>query len=356
LLSAHTLDYSQRGFYRWVEESREQKLVFKQMKLTEILQAARSQGFAFVEESYERAPALVFRSTITGKEIMMAQSNLQQDNYKWGKAQSINYKNSGGEELRGILYYPVDYDSTRSYPMVLHIYQIQSKSLYDYIPPSLENEIGYNVTNLLAQGYFVLLPDIVYAVGKPGKSSTDCVLAAVDRALELANIDPARIALMGQSYGGYQTDFIISQTDRFACAIAGAAVTDLTSSYLDVHEGAGKTNYWRPETQQFRMAKTMFEDLSRYVSNSPVFQAPNVNTPLLSWVGLKDTQVHHLQSIKYYMALRRLGKENIMLVYPHEAHALELQENQEHLTVHIEEWLAHYLKGGNKPSWTVPRG
>jgi dipeptidyl aminopeptidase/acylaminoacyl peptidase len=136
--------------------------------------------------------------------------------------------------------------------------------------------------------------------------------------------------------------------------VAGAAITDLPSSYLYVSWNYQKPNFWHYEYYQLRMGNSLFIDYPGYVSNSPVYHAAKVTTPLLSWTGENDKQVHYYQSIEFYLALRRLGKEHVMLVYPGEGHVLDEEKHQWDLTDKIEQWFDYHLRAGKKPEWISP--
>ncbi|MBW4362015.1 alpha/beta hydrolase family protein [Flavobacterium taihuense] len=97
----------------------------------------------------------------------------------------------------------------------------------------------------------------------------------------------------------------------------------------------------------------MFDDTDSYLKNSPVLQAANVHTPLLSWTGAEDRHVNYYQSIEFYLALRRLGKKHTMLIYPGDGHALMDGSNQKDLTQRTEEWFGYYLKNETLKSWMV---
>lgn len=344
IMRVNSVDFTASGYYSWHRTNGLQSLVLKEKQINYLITSKKGSAYVYREETFEHSPALIFKSDALAVPKLICQSNSQQQNYLWSKAQSIAYTNSSGKPLQGVLFYPAGYNPQKKYPMVVHIYQKQSQELHWYVNPSLHNSAGFNVRNFTAQGYFVLYPDIVYEEGQPGKSAVDCVLAAVDEALLKASISPTHIGLIGHSFGGYQTNFIISHSNRFAAAVAGAGVADLTSFYLQVNGATGKANYWRFELQQFRMGTSLFENKQGYLDNSPVLDAANVNTPLLSWSGDTDPQVHYLQTVHFFMALRRLQKPHTMLLYPNEGHALAERMNQQHLTQHIERWFDRYLK------------
>jgi dipeptidyl aminopeptidase/acylaminoacyl peptidase len=150
--------------------------------------------------------------------------------------------------------------------------------------------------------------------------------------------------LAGHSFGGYETNYILTRTDIFAAAVSGASIADPISSYLSYSPSTGLMDYWRYEDHQFRIGKPLYEDTAKYLSNSPVLHAANISTPLLTWAGKDDPIVRPAQSLQMYAALRRLGRRHVMLLYPGEGHTLNNKENQADLTTRIQDWFNHFLK------------
>lgn len=307
----------------------------------------------YVEQSYNLPPRLMYLNG-KGSQKQLFQSNPQHFRYNWGRPEIVSYYNSRGQQLQGILYYPTGYDSTKNYPMIVRIYEKQSWAFYDYVNPSTRSQSGYNKTNFVTQGYFVFEPDINYEMGNPGLSAVDCVTAAVKSILDIPGVDRKRIGLIGNSFGGYQTNMIICKSDLFAAAVAGSGISDLTSHFFCVNDNSSRPNNYHFESGQFRMANSIFENPDGYAANSPLNFVQNLKTPLLSWTGKDDPQVSPRQSMEFHLALRRLGKYNIMLVYPNETHAMMKRADQEDLTVRIREWFGYYLKGEPQQSWMKP--
>lgn len=198
---------------------------------------------------------------------------------------------------------------------------------------------------LSAKGYFILLPDIRYKPGHTGQSALECVSAAVDRVVQMGMVDPGGIGITGHSFGGYETNYIIAHSKLFSAAVSGAGITDPIYSYLSYGEGTMEIDYWRYEDQQFRLGKGFFEAPEVYIENSPLFGAANITAPLLTWTGKNDPVVSPDQSFIMYTAMRRLKKKNILLQYPDDVHSLANKSNQADLTVRVESWFDHYLKG-----------
>lgn len=343
---------SKTGYFILKGDGRLREIVFDGMQNTAIITNDGGAQFAYLSENFNRPPEL-FVTTTKGKPKLITQSNEQHSNYAWGMQETISYKNSMGKRLSGLLYYPANFDPDKKYPMVVHIYEEQYYRKKQYINPSFSNMTGFNVANLTADGYFVMLPDIDYRIGNPGLSATDCVTSAVRKALEHLYIDSGRVGLVGHSFGGYETNFIITQSDLFACAVSGASVADFPGWYLSVGWNDGKPEPWRFESQQFRMGKSLFEDYEGYLRNSPIRHASDIKTPILLWAGEDDRQVHYDQSIAFYLALRRLSKKEVLLIYPGEGHAMIKQENRKDLTVKLSEWLGYFLKGEAPAEWML---
>lgn len=317
-------------------------------KITAMVKASASPVFTYIEQDFNKPPAVMVNN---GGRVQNAyQSNPHHFTFEWGKSELISYRNSKGRKLDAALYYPAGYRAGIRYPMIVYIYDTQAAKVHNYVPPSLGNSNGMNITNYTLDGYFVLVPDIAYEVGGPGYSATDCVVSVTREVLSRNCVDSARIGLIGHSFGGYETDFIITQTDLFTAAVSGAAITDLPSSYLYASWNYSRPNFWHYEYGQLRMGSGLFDDFPGYVSNSPVYHAAKVRTPLLSWTGEDDRQVHYYQSIEFYLALRRLKKEHIMLIYPGQGHAVSGQQAQD-LTIRVGQWFGYYLKGCEPPEW-----
>lgn len=354
LLKSNTTDSRFSGYYSLDQNRKLVPIVFTDKGISGLHKSASLDCYLYVSEDFNAPPSLLVKAA-TASPKTVYQSNRQHYNYDWGTSRLIDYKNSKGVSLKGVLVYPFDYDPQKQYPMIVYIYEKQNFRLHNYVNPTLLNGSDMNTTLFSSQGYFVLYPDSVYELGKPGLSATDCVLSATEAAVRIAPIDRSKIGLTGHSFGGYQTDFIMTQTNVFAAAIAGAAITDLVSCYLSVNPNNAKFDCWRFEYQQLRMGKSLFEDFERYRANSPISYASQVTKPIFSYTGMEDTQVVPNQTMEFYLALRRLNKTHIMVLYPGDDHVIEKTENQIDLTNRKREWFDYYLKDGKRPEWFSPQ-
>ena len=304
----------------------------------------------FMEETFYKPPRIMVYNTKTRQLRVAFQSNSHYNKYKRGTSRLIQFRNQEGDTLSGILRFPPNYDKDSLYPMVVRVYQKQRHYLHQYINPGFNNSTGYNPSNLLAKGYVVFLPDINYKIGEPGFSAADCIISGTKEAIKQASINPTKIGLIGQSFGGYETLFTITQTNLFATAIAGAAIASFPMDYLHI-DGGVSLNYNRYENLQLRMGKSLFEDYKGYLDNSPLYHAKNISTPLLLWSGKEDHHVFYYQSLSFHLALKRLGKENTFLFYPGEGHFMSNWDDKKDLTIRVHQWLDHYLKREPKQEW-----
>lgn len=338
------------GYLMWTPKIGLKQVVFENSRIGSIKRSANG-VFSYTKEDYHLSPQLVVQFESSLPKVLY-QSNPQQKNYLWGFSKLFTYENSKKQILNGALFYPAGFDAEKRYPMVVYIYERLSDFYNQYVNPSLLNGEGFNISNLTAQGYFVLLPDIAYEEGETGRSALDCVTAAVDEVLAHESVDPKRLALFGHSFGGYETNFIITQTTKFATAISGSGMADFISSFLAV--GNGRPNGWRYEFNQNRMGVSLFDGYQKYLENSPITFANQIQTPVLLWSGDADLQVDYSQSMEFHLGLRRLQKPNVLLIYEGEDHVIMKREHQVDLTHRTQEWLDYYLKGGVKPNWLMP--
>ena len=279
--------------------------------------------------------------------------NPQQAQYKWGNVQLVEWKAYDGTPLKGKLYIPEDIAPGNKLPMMVYFYEKDSRSLYGYFPPVFSRSI-INITTYCSRGYVVFVPDIVYKDGHPGQSAYNCICSGAEAMCEqFPFIDRSRMAIQGQSWGGYQVAWLVTRTDMFCCAGSGAPVSNMTSAYGGIRWGSGNVRSVQYEHGQSRIGKSMWEPggLDLYIENSPLFAADKVNTPLLIMHNDADGAVPWYQGIEYFSALRRLGKPVWMLQYNGEAHNLVHRRNTRDLTRRLQQFFDYYMKGGPLPAW-----
>jgi dipeptidyl aminopeptidase/acylaminoacyl peptidase len=197
----------------------------------------------------------------------------------------------------------------------------------------------------------VLEPDITYKVNDPGRSAVWCVLPALEAAIATGVVDRDRVGLHGHSWGGYQTAFLVTQTDAFKAALAGAPLTNMISMYSSIYWNSGSANQPIFESSQGRFTGGYWDEPEAYTRNSPVYYAKNVKTPLVILHNDHDGAVDFNQGIEYYNTLRRLGKQVVMLQYKGENHGVSRPVNQRDYARRMREFFDHHLMGKAAPDW-----
>lgn len=338
------------GYFIWKNNLSLESIVYKNAYIDELSYAGKKKNMFYREQNFDYSPAIMVNKNKL-QEDLIYQSNPQQKKFFWGTSELIRYQNSKGTALKGVLLYPANYDPKVKYPMIVSIYELQHHYLHRYTIPSQYNETGFNATVATLKGYYVLLPDIIHDFQNPGISALDCVTAATKKVIDKGIINSERIALIGHSFGGFETAYIASRTNLFRTAIASGGIMDLTSFFLTLGQSSGKPDMYRFQEEQWVMGGTPFDIPSQYQKNSPLSYIEKLDIPLLLWTGKQDEQVDPHQSMEYYLAMRRLGKKNIMLRYANEGHAILGQEAQIDLTNRIQDWFAYYLKDNQSAFW-----
>jgi dipeptidyl aminopeptidase/acylaminoacyl peptidase len=336
------------GYYRMTPKNKFEKLLYDDKSFS-LRKAEKSEYFVYSAGTYSSSPNVYRTSGLFTDAVKVSETNPQQKKFKWGKSELINYKNKDGKALQGSLFYPADYEPGKKYPMIVYIYELLSGDLNRYVTPSPRSP--YNTTNYSSQGYFIFHPDIVYKTNQPGESAVNCVVPAVEAVLKTGMIDEKKVGIMGHSWGAYQTSYIITQTDLFSAAVAGAPLIDMISMYNEIYWNSGTPNQNIFETSQGRLREPWWVIMEDYMKNSPMFQAKNITTPLLVAFGNNDGAVDWHQGIEMFATMRRMEKPYIMLVYDAENHSLAKKENQLDYSKKVNEFFNHYLKGDTAATW-----
>jgi dipeptidyl aminopeptidase/acylaminoacyl peptidase len=268
----------------------------------------------------------------------------------------INYTSDKGDKLQAAMYLPANFDPSKKYPMLVTIYEKRSQGLNRFVSPSETRTPDPSIYT--SNGYIVLDPDIVYRINDPGMSAVWCVIPAVKAAIATGNVNEKEVGLWGHSWGGYQTAFLVTQTDIFSAAIAGAPLTNMVSMYGSVYWNSGNTDAGIFESSQGRFKGSFIENHEAYIRNSPVFFADKVKTPLIILHNDKDGAVDFNQGITYFTTLVNQKKDVILLEYMGENHGLSRPVNQKDYAGRMREFFDYHLTGKPAPDWIkngVPR-
>jgi len=262
----------------------------------------------------------------------------------------ITYVSDHGDTLQATLYLPANYVEGKSYPTITYIYERLTDDKNNFSNPAYPGG-GFNRAMYTSNGYAVLMPDIKYKLNDPGMSAVACVIPAVKEAINTGIVDAENVAIHGHSWGGYQTSFLITQTDIFKAAVAGAPLTNMISMYSLIYWNSGSSNQSIFESSQGRLTTGYWDNWDAYTRNSPIYHIKNVNTPLIIMHNDKDGAVDYTQGIEYFNGLRRLNKPVVMLTYNGENHGLMKEVNRKDYAVRMMEYFDHYLKGKPAPTW-----
>jgi dipeptidyl aminopeptidase/acylaminoacyl peptidase len=324
-------------------------LMWEDASFGSLVKAEDAETYLFTRATYEDYPNYHVTDASFGRSRQITDANLQQSEFTWSAGSMLlDYESEHGDRLQAALFLPADYEEGESYPTIVYIYERLSRNLNGYTVP---NANGFNKSVYTSNGYAVLMPDITYRVDDPGMSAVWCVLPALQAAIETGVVDPERVGLHGHSWGGYQTSFLITQTDAFVAAVAGAPLTNMISMYSSIYWNSGSANQPIFESSQGRFTGGYWEVPDAYTRNSPVYFAENVTTPLLLLHNDEDGAVDWNQGIEYFNTLRRLEKSVVMLQYVGENHGLRKPANRKDYTVRMREFFDNYLKGEPAPRW-----
>ncbi len=285
----------------------------------------------------------------------ISNANPQQKEYIWPTVEIVRWKSFNGDTLRGLLFKPDNFDANRKYPMMVYFYERNSELSNRYLYPQPSHST-ISIPFYVSNEYLVFVPDIVYGTGFPGQNAYDAIISGVKTLIdERSYIDEKHMGLQGQSWGGYQVGYLVTRTNMFAAAMAGAPVSNMTSAYGGIRWESGMSRMFQYEETQSRIGGTLWDKPLLYIENSPLFMAPKVNTPLLIMSNDNDGAVPWYQGIEYFMALYRLQKPVWLLNYNGMNHNIESKywANRVDLSTRMFGFFNHFLKGEPAPEWMV---
>ncbi|MFY0591918.1 prolyl oligopeptidase family serine peptidase [Roseivirga sp.] len=349
LLSAYGEWTKKSGYYEVKLGKKPKALRFEDKMIGRLIKAKNADRIVYTEQTFVDFPDYWMSDLSFKKPQQITDANPQQSDYKWGKRILVDYTDKRGHKLQGTLALPADYEEGKKYPMVIYFYERMSQRHHQYSMPTYDDRP--HMSTYASNGYLVLMPDIVFDVGLPGSSALDDVTSAAQAVIDLGYADPERIGLQGHSWGGYESSFIVTQTDMFACVITGAPLTNLISMYNVAYKRTGNLNGPILEWSQGRMGVSPWDNMELYRSQSPIHHAKHINTPFMILHGTADGAVDWVQGLEYYSTARRLGKEVILLSYPDEPHHLGKEANQKDFQIRMKQYFDHYLKGTQAPLW-----
>ena len=343
------------GYYN-LQNGKLTKLIYKPISFTSVrnglVKSKNSDVIIYKMGDYQNYPEAYLSSLNFKKTRKITNTNPQQKMYKWGKRILINYTNDDGVPLQGILSIPEGYKKGQKLPMIVYSYEKYSWRMYRYAIPYLS---GSSVPEMLyvSDGYLFLQPDIHFNIGTPHSDMHECIDAAIKKVIELGYVDEKRIGYEGFSFGGHCGMYISTQKNRFAAIAAGAGVSNLVQGFnVDiVWDGSNEQDYYM--ISQGRLGTDPTSNTQMYISESAVFNAHTMNTPLLLFHGTADKVVQWEHSFGFYNILRYLKKPVVFLSYRGEAHGLRKESNRLDIQRRLKDYFDHYLKGKKAKKWML---
>ncbi len=282
--------------------------------------------------------------------VKMSEANPQQADYRWGSAEIVEWHSNDGTPLQGILFTPDGFDPSTRYPMMVYFYERMSDGIHQHrsVRPGGSS---VSVPFYVSRGYVVFIPDIPYEIGYPGESALDAVVPGVLSLVARGFVKEDRIGVQGHSWGGYQIAYMVTKTNLFAAAEAGAPVSNMTSAYGGIRWQSGMSRMFQYERTQSRIGGTLWESTNEYLHNSPVFYADKIQTPVLMMHNDEDGAVPWYQGIEMFVAMRRLQKPVWMLNYNGQGHGLSRDADRKDWAIRMQQFFDHYLMDAPAPVW-----
>lgn len=351
LLTAYGEWTKKEGFYELMIGSQPKSLVYDDMSYGRPMKAKNANKTFFTKQTFVDFPDYYLAEIKFANQKKITTANPQQSEYAWGQRKLVDFTDSRGNKLQGTLTFPADYEEGKAYPTIFYFYEKMSDRHHQYSMPVYDDRPHFST--YASNGYLIFMPDIIFEEGKPGTSSLDVITSAAKELIKLGYADKDNIGLQGHSWGGYQTSFILTQTDMFKCIVTGAPPTNLESFYNNIYGSSGTVHHGIMELGQVRMGYgvTPWTHREIYQRENPMHHVPNIKTPFMILHGTADGAVDWSQGLELFNAARRLGKEVIFLSYPNEGHHLANEANQKDFQRRMKEYFDHHLMGKTAPEW-----
>jgi len=329
----------ERGMIRYNVSAKTLEELFKGSQLYSGYRLSKD-GRTFVFNSAGgNLPGDIYAADADFKNIRrLTDTNPQLKAKRLSKTELVSYLDVDGNKEYGVLYYPTDHEPGKKYPTVFNIYE-----------QFFDDSFNSTINILTSNGYAVMQPSVNLEIGFPGEAWMKGVTSAANKLIEMGVADPERLGVQGTSYGGYATNLLITQTNRFKAAINISGKVNMVSFYTDSPR-LGVRNIHAPEKSQDRLGATLWQQPQKYIQHSAVMFADRIKTPLLLMCGEQDHNVPPRQLMEMYYALRRLGKEVEWVSYTNGGHGMPTTTVDEVRDYHkrIIDWYDSHLKGDLK--------
>jgi dipeptidyl aminopeptidase/acylaminoacyl peptidase len=326
----------ERGFVRYDRTSKRLESLVKDGKLYSGLRMSRDGAVGIYSSGDGNRPSDIYSATaaLTDPRRLTA-ANPQLASMGLARTQLISYPDADGRTRYGVVYLPPNYARGTKYPTLFNIYE-------DFFDDTFDATVNV----MTANGYVVVKPSVGFEIGFPGEAWAKGVTAAANKVVEMGIADSSRLGVFGTSYGGYATNLLITQTNRFKAAVNISGKVDVVSFYTDSPR-LGVRNIHAAEKSQDRIGATLWEQPQKYIAQSAIFFADRIKTPLMLMTGAQDSNVPADNTREMYYALRRLGKDVVWVDYMNSGHGTPGTNAEEFIDFHnrLLRFFGKHLKG-----------
>ena len=310
-------------------------------------------SLAFTEENFNQAP--IIKTLINNHVNTIKYTYIPDSMYNWRKIKEFTFNDKFGEDIKGFLKYPKNFDASKKYPMIIEIYDKYNHLLKQFINVSQMHDMQINDPFYNEKGYFVCKINTYVSKEGPGLAATDITLKGLEKALSIEpSINPNKIGLFGFSFGGYKTSFIATQTERFTTIVSGGASHDLIGGQTYRYSYQRHIPDWEmSENGQMQLRDSYKDNPSKYIANSPLLHAQNINTPILLYAGLEDKNVPSENTSKMFIALLKYQKPVIALFYKNVSHGFLSSNKKQYIDFdkRLLDWFDYHLKDKKDIDW-----
>jgi dipeptidyl aminopeptidase/acylaminoacyl peptidase len=320
---------------------------YQPIPMSAIKRSAFGEGYLVYFETVDKSGNYYFTKNLL--DFVPLSNEFPENQYNWITSELITYSDSSGIKYQAAVYKPADFNYENKYPVIFQYYINSSNELNKYIYPSPPSTT-LNIPLMVSKGYIVVKPDIINTSNKLGTAALISVIASANYMCTQAYVDSLRLGIIGHSLGGFETNYIVTHSKKFAAVVSEAGTSNVVQM-------ANET--WPADGNSFHgyMSTVMgFDgDLDSiphiYIDQSPILFARNVTSPILIFHNKEDNASYVSQSVQLFVQLRRLKRPVWMVQYPGEQHSISnIQYKFDHQKKLVT-FFDHFLKKTSLPDW-----
>lgn len=319
--------------------------------LKSVIKARGSNKYLVTRSSVNQSPNLFITNDF--KTLKQLTSISPESKYNWIRSELIQFETPSKIQIKGILYKPEDYDSTRKYPLIITSYLEVSPLLNAYLEPGdLCRNCLPNIPTYVSNGYVVFVPDIYRPKGNTFMNAVETIKGALNYLSKIKQIDMDHMGIAGCSFSGFTTDFILTQISSFKAAVVSSGIANPISVF-NSFSAQGFASTWYQKGQG-NFGVSLYQNPQLYIENATILQANRIQTPLLIMHTTKDLSCPFYDALQFFVALRNLNKKVWLLEYQKGVHAVSGEDIPD-FSKRMRNFFDHYLKGAPAPNWMVEK-